>query len=66
MRLELTLQADVVERVKEIAHVPPSDPDIIGSYPLDARQLSMIADVARVDVDSGKFRYFLESFEEAA
>jgi hypothetical protein len=64
--VELTIPAHAVSTVKQIAEVPASDPDIIGSYPLDDKQLLLIADAAHVTVDAAKFTYFLEASEPGA
>ena len=64
--VEVDLPARALEAVRKIADVPSSDPDILGSYPLNERQIAMIAEVAHITIDSSKCRYFLEAYEEEA
>jgi len=64
LAFEAGLPGRVLETVKAIACVPESDPDLVGSYPLDGRQVASIAAAAQVSLDPGRFDYFLEADEE--
>lgn len=61
--VEIDVSDSVLDRVKLIAGVPSSDPELLGSYPLDAGQLAMIADKAHIAVDPARFQYFLEAYD---
>jgi hypothetical protein len=61
--VEIDVSDSVLDRVKLIAGVPSSDPELLGSYPLDARQLAMIADEVHMSVDPVRFQYFLEAYD---
>jgi hypothetical protein len=53
-----------VGRVTQIAAVPPTEPEMSGSDPPDDAQVASIADAACMEIDPGKFVYFLESYDE--
>jgi len=63
---DLILSFDVPERrsatVMKIALIPKFD-DGLGSYPLDARQVSEIASLLERPVVSANLDYFLEPYE---
>jgi hypothetical protein len=44
-----------------IANVPPTDPDLIGAYPLTEEQARQIAEVANISIEPAQFDYFLEA-----
>jgi hypothetical protein len=44
-----------------IANVPPTDPDLVGAYPLDAEQARQIAELINVTIDPANFDWFLEA-----
>jgi hypothetical protein len=50
--------------VKRVAHVPSSDPDALGAYPLDGRQARDIAGAIGVQIDAHRYDFFLEPFAE--
>ena len=60
--LELQVPNWALARVKGIAHVPESDPDLMGSYPLDGDQIRMVADAAHLAVDTDRYSYLLEAY----
>jgi hypothetical protein len=62
--IEMGVPPAHVTRVRQIAAVPATDPEIMGSYPLDDAQVATIADAACMEIDPGKFVYFLESYDE--
>jgi hypothetical protein len=62
--VEVELPASALNRVKKIADVPATDPDLVGAYPLTERQLAMIAEAAHITVEPNRFQYFLEAYEE--
>jgi len=62
--VELAVPRVVLAQVKRIADVPASDPDLLGSYPLDDRQVIKIAETAHITVDPVKYAYFLEAYDE--
>ena len=56
-----TVPREYLDQVKRIAHVKQTDPDAIGSYPLDHTQVNEIARLLQLPVkaDSRKI-FFLE------
>jgi len=63
LAVELDVPSSAVDRVKKIADVPLSDPDLLGSCPLDEQQLARIAEAAHMAIDPSKFLYFLEAYD---
>jgi hypothetical protein len=61
--VELDIPKLTLPKVREIAQVPDTDPDLLGSYPLTERQVAQIADVAQISVDPRGYSYFLEAYE---
>jgi hypothetical protein len=53
-----------VNKVRKIAEVPSTDPDLMSSYPLSPRQVALIADAAHLSIDPSRFSYFLEAYEK--
>jgi hypothetical protein len=45
-----------------IANVPPTDPDLIGAYPLDAEQARQIAELAHISIEPASLDWFLEAY----
>ena len=45
-----------------IANVPPTDPDLVGAYPLDADQARQIAELINITIEPDRFDWFLEAF----
>jgi hypothetical protein len=62
--VEVGVPNAALDKVKKIADVPPTDPEILGSYPLNERQIAMIAEAAHITIDPSKCLYFLEAYEE--
>jgi hypothetical protein len=63
--VELDLPSELLDRVRIIANVPASDPDLIGSYQLDNAQIRQIAETTHLAFDPKRFSYFLEGHEAA-
>ncbi len=63
IEVEVDVPPNALRAVMRIAQVPSRDPDLMGTYSLDQRQLAMIADAVRVTIDPLKFAYFLEAYE---
>ena len=61
---EVDVPPRAVNKVKKIAEVPSTDPDLMGSYPLNPRQVALIADPAHLTIDPSKFSYVLEAYEK--
>jgi hypothetical protein len=61
IEVALDIPPDALAAVMRIAEVPDSDPDLIGTYPLNERQLAMIAETVHVTVDPPGLSYFLEA-----
>jgi hypothetical protein len=61
---EVDLPVDAFQRAKAIAKVPETDPDLLGSYPLDESQVRRIAELAHLPIDPGAYAYFLEAYEQ--
>jgi hypothetical protein len=53
-----------VAKVRAIAKVPASDPDLTGSYPLDRRQIAAVAEEVHIHVDPSRLDYFLEAYAD--
>ncbi len=63
IEVELDIPAAALRTVMDIAEVPSTDPDLIGTYPLNERQLAMIADAVDAAIDPRRFTYFLEAYD---
>jgi hypothetical protein len=46
-----------VPAAQAIANVPATDPDLIGTYPLDAEQARQIAELANITIEPDRFDY---------
>ena len=44
-----------------IANVPPTDPDLVGAYPLTAEQARQIAELINITIEPAQFDWFLEA-----
>jgi hypothetical protein len=49
--------------IREIAHVPASDPDMIGSYPLEAAQARDVAGILNIKIDVADQTFFIEAYD---
>ena len=64
LAIECEIPVGDITRVKEIAGVGPSDPDAIGSYPLDQGQAERIARLLGSKINNDMCNFFLEPLEE--
>jgi hypothetical protein len=64
LAIEYEIPVGDITCVKEIAGVDPSDPNAIGSYPLDQGQVESIARLLGAKINNDMYDFFLEPFEE--
>jgi hypothetical protein len=64
LAIECEIPVGDITRVKEIAGVGPSDPDAIGSYPLDQGQVERVVRLLGAEIDAERYDFFLEPFAE--
>jgi hypothetical protein len=57
---EFDVPDSILPRAKELARVPPDDPDAMMCYPLDAASAGDLADLLTAKVDPARCEYFLE------
>lgn len=60
--LETTLPTGVEALVREIAHIPPHDGDLLGAYPLDGSQIAALAPHLPPEMASAPVNFFLEAY----
>lgn len=61
MASESEIPLAALPKVREIAQVPDTDPDLLGSYPLDAQQVKVIAELLHLSLDPERDAFFLEA-----
>lgn len=64
LKVEYAVPERSASYVKQIAAVDPSDPDVLGAYPLTERQVTEIAGEINTPVNPKLYDYFLEAFED--
>jgi hypothetical protein len=59
---EFPVAPEKLARARELAHVPPDDPEVTGCYRLSAEEARELAWVIEARVDPDRQDYFLEGF----
>jgi hypothetical protein len=59
---EFLVSADLLPRVRQIAHVPDDDPEVTQCYRLSSAEAREIAWTIEARIDPDKRDYFLEGF----
>jgi hypothetical protein len=61
---EHPVPANRADRVKQIAAVTKTDPDVLGAYPLDEAQAAQIAGEINQPINPKLYDWFLQGYEE--
>jgi hypothetical protein len=59
---EFPVAPEKLPKARELAHVPPDDPEVTGCYRLSASEALELAWIIKARVDPDRRDYFLEGF----
>ncbi len=57
---EYEIRAEDFDRIRRVVRIASTDPDAIGSYPLDAPTAQEVGRIIGADVDTRRMDFFLE------